>query len=167
MTVVAQVIEAASAVGLHIKVDGDRLLLEAASEPPAEVLNALASHKGEVIAFLRSSLSRSVWNRQDWEVFFNERAGIAEFDGKVSRAAAEERAYKTCIAEWLNQNFSASAVGTCVGCGRAETVEATVVPFGVGPHVWLHPACWPSWYRGRVTAAEAALELMGITKKAQ
>ena len=38
----------------------------------------------------------------DWQAFYDERAGIAEFDGKVSRLKAEGLAYECCVVEWLN-----------------------------------------------------------------
>jgi hypothetical protein len=44
------------------------------------------------------------WSREDWQVFFEERAGIAEFDGGLPRLEAEARAFTCCVAEWLNRN---------------------------------------------------------------
>ena len=36
---------------------------------------------------------------EDWQVFFDERAGIAEFDGGLPRAETEARAFACCMAE--------------------------------------------------------------------
>jgi hypothetical protein len=49
----AQIVEKAAAVGIHIAIDGDDLLLEAAAPPPAVVLNLLSKHKPEIVLFLR------------------------------------------------------------------------------------------------------------------
>ena len=62
-------------------------MLSAASAPPAAVLDALSRHKAEIVALLRPG--RDGWSAEDWQVFFDERAGIAEFDGGLPRAEAE------------------------------------------------------------------------------
>ena len=49
---------------------------------------------------------------EDWQVYFDERAGIAEFDGGLPRAEAEARAFECCVVERLNRNFCARAAGT-------------------------------------------------------
>src|SRR5262245_29853834 len=96
------VLEAARAAGIALAVQGDDLVLEAPSTPPAAVLEPLSGHKAEIVALLRSG--RDGWSAEDWHVFFDERAGIAEFDGGLSRAEAEAQALACCIAEWLNRN---------------------------------------------------------------
>jgi hypothetical protein len=46
---------------------------------------------------------------------------------------------------------------------QPESTDAAVAPFGVGErHTWLHPHCWPAWYRGRRADAFAALRSFGI-----
>src|SRR5262249_33093321 len=42
------------------------------------------------------------WSAEDWQVFFGERAGIAEFDGELPRLDAETKAFECCIVEWQN-----------------------------------------------------------------
>ena len=59
--------------------------------------------------------------------------------------------------DWLNANPAPSAPDRCVGCGGADAPGSTLVPFGVGPHVWLHPGCWRAWYNKRLAKAGAAL----------
>ena len=46
------------------------------------------------------------WSAEEWRVFFDERAGFAEFDGGLPRADAEARAFACCIVEWLAPNAS-------------------------------------------------------------
>jgi hypothetical protein len=43
----------ARAAGVHLGIDGDDLVLEAASAPPTAVLDALSRHKAEIMALLR------------------------------------------------------------------------------------------------------------------
>jgi hypothetical protein len=64
---------------------------------------------------------------------------------------------------WLNRRPAESAAGHCAWCGCPESAGAAVVPFGVGEHhAWLHPRCWPAWYRRRRADALAALRSFGI-----
>ena len=51
------------------------------------------------------------WLAEDWQVFFDERAGIAEFDGGLSRPEAEAQARTCCREEQMarkHRNRSAS-----------------------------------------------------------
>ena len=47
-----EALKAARAVGVELALDGDDLVLEAASAPPVAVLEALSRHKTEVVALL-------------------------------------------------------------------------------------------------------------------
>jgi len=49
----AQALSAARAVGIHLEVDGDDLLLEASAPPPSAILEVLSQHKAEIVAVLR------------------------------------------------------------------------------------------------------------------
>jgi hypothetical protein len=158
----AQALSAARAVGIHLEVDGDDLLLEASAPPPSAVLEILSQHKAEIVAALRPG--RDGWSAEDWRLFFEERAAIAEFDGRLSRTEAEAQALACCIVEWLNRNPTPSAPGRCVWCGQAESKDAVVLPYGVEPgtHIWLHAECWPAWQEVRRSQAREALARMGI-----
>ena len=114
----AGALKAARAAGLKLVADGDALALSAASAPPAAVLDALFRHKAEIIALLQPG--RDGWSAEDWQVYFDERAGIAEFDGGLSRAEAEAQAFECCVAEWLNRNPVCSSPGRCLECGGRE-----------------------------------------------
>ena len=118
--------------------------MKAASEPPAEVLDALSRHKAEIVPLLRPA--RDGWCATDWQVFFEERAAIAEFDGGLSRDKAEVQAFDCCVIEWLNRNPVRSTYGRCIGCGKPESYDP-LVPFGTETtvHAWLHLGCWPAW----------------------
>jgi hypothetical protein len=152
----------ARAAGVRIGIDGDALTLDAEAAPPSAVLDLLARHKAQVIALLRPG--GDGWSGEDWRAFFDERAGIAEFDGGLPRDQAEARAFTCCIAEWLNRNPVRSPPGRCHGCGEAEHGQDPLLPFGTDPtgHAWLHSRCWPAWHVSRKAEAIAALSIFEI-----
>lgn len=158
-----EALRAARAAGIRLEIDGDDLLLEASAPPPEDVLNLLSRHKADIVALLRPV--EDGWSAEDWQVFFDERAGIAEFDGGLPRAEAEAQALACCVDEWLNRNPERSPVGRCFGCGDREYAHDALLPYGVDPadHVWLHSRCWPAWYAARKAKAVSALAAMGIT----
>jgi hypothetical protein len=157
-----EALKAARAAGVELALDGDDLALKAASAPPAAVLEALSRHKAEIVALLRPG--RDGWSAEDWQVFFDERAGIIEFDGGLPRAEAEAQAFACCVVEWLNCNPERSRTGRRLGCGDREHAHDPLLPYGVEPagHAWLHSRCWPAWYEARKAKAVAALKAMGI-----
>ena len=149
----ADALKAARAAGIQLGVDGEDLALTASVPPPATVIDLLASHKAEVVALLR--LSRDGWSAQDWQVFFDERAGIVEFDAGLPRAEAEAHAFACCVVEWLNRNPAQSLAGRCFDCGDLDHAHDPLLPYGVEPtgHAWLHSRCWPAWYEARKAKA--------------
>jgi hypothetical protein len=161
---VAEALKAARGVGIEVGIDGDDLVLRACAAPPSVVLDLLLRHKAAIVALLRPA--NDGWLAEDWQVFFDERAGIAEFDGGLSRDQAEARAFATCATEWLNRNPVSSPPGRCLGCGGSELAHNRLLPFGTEPsgYAWLHSCCWPAWYESRKAEAVAALAKVGITK---
>jgi hypothetical protein len=159
----AEALKVARAAGVELALDGDDLVLNAASAPPAAVLDVLSRHKAEIVSLLRPGCDG--WSAEDWQVFFDERAGIVEFDGGLPRPEAEARAFDCCVVRWLDSNPERSTPGRCLGCGCAERPDNPVLPFGTEPgsHAWLHSTCWPVWHAGRKAEAVAALGTMGIT----
>jgi len=154
-----EALTAARAAGVELALDGDDLALSAASAPSAAVLDALSRHKAEIVALLRPGCDGR--SAEDWQAYFDERAGIFEFDGGLPRAEAEARAFECCVVEWLNRNPAYSPAGSCLGCGDREHAHDPLLPYGAEPagHVWLHSRCWPSWYEARKAKAVAALSL--------
>lgn len=159
----AEALKAARAAGIQLDTDGDDLVLEASAPPPPDVIGLLSRHKAGIVALLRPG--RDGWSAEDWQVFFDERAGIVEFDGGLPRAEAEAQAFACCIVEWLNRNPERSPAGRCLGCGDREHAHDPLLPYGVetAGHAWLHSRCWPAWYEARKAKAVAALAAMGIT----
>jgi hypothetical protein len=156
----------ARAAGIQLRVEGDDLLMEAAAPPPPAVLELLARHKPAIVLWLRPGADG--WSAADWHAYFDERAGIAEFDGGLPRDQAEARAFSCCNAEWLNRNPVRSASGRCPGCGAAEHPHDPLLPFGIesAGHAWLHSRCWRAWHDGRKAEAISALAVMGIAAPA-
>jgi hypothetical protein len=103
------------------------------------------------------------WDAADYKALFDERAAILEFDGGLTRSEAEKKAIEHCVTEWQNRHPLSSPAGHCAWCRNPASTGAAVVPFGVGErHAWLHPYCWPAWYRLRRADALAALRSFGI-----
>ena len=154
----AQVLTEARSIGIQVQLDGDDLLLEAPAPPPSNVLEALSRHKAEIVKLLRPRADG--WSTEDWRLYFDERAAVAEFNNGLTHADAEAHAFECCIIQWMNRNPGLLSVGgRCVWCGRAETDDALVLPFGTDPgtRAWLHAECWPAWHQAR--RAKAAAEL--------
>ena len=82
--------KSAGATGIEMRFDDDDLALSAAAAPHAAVLDALSQHKTGIVALLRPG--RDGWSAEDWQAYFDERAGVAEFAGGLSRAEAEAHA---------------------------------------------------------------------------
>jgi hypothetical protein len=156
-----EALRAARALGVELTIEGNDLLLEAASEPPATAVEALVRHKVGIIKLLRPS--KAVWSPDDWKFFFEDRAAAAD-DGGLPRADAEAQALECCLVEWLNRNPTPSVAGRCSWCGQSESHGAVIVPYGTepGPHVWLHAECWPAWHELRRSNARRVLVQMGI-----
>ena len=66
-------------------------------------------------------------------MFFDERAGISEFDGGLPRPAAEVRAFAGCVAEWMNRHPQTSSPERCLACGGGDSVDDPLLPFGRTP----------------------------------
>ncbi len=122
----------------------------------------LSLHKSGVVALLRPG--RDGWSVEDWRVFFDERAAIAEFDGELPRPEAEARAFDCCLTEWMNRNPVRSEPDQCLACGGSDQVGGRLLPFGtrISGHAWLHSACWEAWFQERKAETVTTLAAMGI-----
>jgi hypothetical protein len=158
----AEALHIAHAAGVTVMLDGDSLLLEADTQPPQAVLDALSRHKAAIVALLRPG--QGGWATELRRVYFDKRAEIAA-SHRLPRGEAEALAFACCVIEWLNQHPTPSAPGRCVWCGKPESPSAVVLPFGAEPgtHTWLHAECWRAWHQRRRGEAVKALGAMGIT----
>ena len=152
----AEALKAARAAGVELRLSGDDLVLEATAPPLLATLDLVSRHKHGIVALLRPG--RDGWSPEDWQVFFDERAGIAELDGELPRPEAEAPAFECCIVEWLNRNFVCSPPGRCLGCGAGDSAHDPLLPHGVEStgHAWLHSRCWAAWHAARRAEAVAA-----------
>lgn len=157
-----EALEVARAAGLALFVDGNGLIVEGSVPPPDAVVDLLRRHKTDLIALLTGG--SPAWTPEDWQAFFDERAGRLEFDEHVAREEAEAMAYRTCVIEWLRQHPVHAPAGRCASCGGSETNGAPVVPLAISPtpRDWLHPSCWPEWNAHRELEATAALAELGL-----
>jgi len=160
----AEALKQARAADIQVRIDGDDLALEASAPPSAEVLNLLASYKTDILTLLRPRLDG--WSGEDWREFFEERAGIAEFDGGLPRDKAEARAFSCCVGEWLHRNPVRSASGRCDHCGQSKGM---LLPYLTGysvkdpGHTWLHQECSRAWHQAHRAKSVSALVAMGIS----
>jgi hypothetical protein len=127
----AEALKAARAAGVQLDIDGNDLVLEAAAPPPPAVIDLLSSHKAEVVALLRPA--ERGWSAKDWQFFFEERAGIVEFDGGLLRAEAEAQAFACCVVEWLNSNPERSPPRRLTSGGLDHAYDP-LLPFGGEPN---------------------------------
>ncbi len=158
----AAALKAARNVGVRVTVDGGDLVLDAEVPPPEPILDVLRRLKPEIVALLATDADD--WSAEDWQAFFEERAGIAEFDGGQTRADAEAIAFECCVVEWLNRHLEDSDPGRCAWCGRPDPDGHAVVPFGTESHghIWLHPECWNDWSQDQRQKAQEALAPIGL-----
>ena len=109
------------------------------------------------------------WDAFDWQEFYDERAGVAEYDGRQPREKAEWMAYESCITRWLDTHpptHTNDAI--CPHCQQPNGAPGTsCVPTlsGDGGHVWLHHACLEPWRALRRQEAVMELENMGIIRQ--
>ncbi len=114
-------------------------------QPPQPSLKALAarvlegvretvplSHaigRGHVGQVVTSPERDGDWDAEDWRTHFDERAGIAEHDGGLSRAEADHQAFACCVVEWQWRNAPpASGPAWCAHC--AEPLGEIWLPRG-------------------------------------
>jgi hypothetical protein len=81
----------------------------------------------------------------------------------LSCPEAERAAYEILLVEFLNRTHPDTDPNRCAWCGKPETLDAILLPIGVGiRHAWLHPDCWASWRARRLAEAIDQLGAIGI-----
>jgi hypothetical protein len=128
----------------------------------AQTLAGLAS-LAPTIANQSKSIVKSEWNADDWQAYFDERAGIAEYDGGLSHIDAEIQARNECVTRWLQLNPPApSNPDTCLHCDQQFTSSSVNVINPAGRRARLHDECLPIWRANRWEQALAALRVIGV-----
>jgi hypothetical protein len=87
---------------------GRDLLLDAPAKPPAAVLDALSYHKASILSALWAT--NDGWTPAERRALFDERAGIAEFDGGLTRFEAEQLAAMQVLQEMVHQKQLANGL---------------------------------------------------------
>lgn len=142
---------------ITIALQGEKLTLTAYEPPPERLLQALKDQR-DALAFLITP-DASGWTPEDWQGYFEERAGIRQFEGGFERNEAERLAFEDCVAEWLTRNPERNKPTRCAACADGEQQNEPLVPFGtqIFGHSWLHHRCWLSWYDARKQKARDIL----------
>ena len=163
MSAACKLLDDIAVIGATIKPAGGRLILRAGPTAiPADLIIRIRQTKAELLDTLVAASTCQEWTAEDWQVFYDERAGVMEFDGGFPRPTAEAQAFEACSIEWMNLNPAPSSTGQCTWCGHTDRRDAAVLPCGTGPHTWLHSECWPSWQVERQAKAAEALASIGI-----
>lgn len=161
MNLTATILRDVSAAGGMIAVRDGRLKLTATKPLPEALLKRVREAKPILLAALQSP---AAWDFLDGQAFFDERAGIAEHDGRMIREKAELMAYESCIACWLNKNPSEqNNLDVCPQCCQLAGTNALAVITGNGRYIWLHDRCHTLWIARRRQEAIIALAAMGIS----
>ena len=145
---------------------GRQVFVGADHPPPADVVVVLRRVGTDLLALV--PLVNDPWLFADWRWFFKERADGAEQSG-LARAEAQARAFECCVIEWGNRHLVDSPQDRCCWCGGIERADENnpLLPFGVGPHAWVHDRCWKRWRDWRRGEAVAALAALGIRRPRQ
>jgi len=158
MNTALQIVHDVEAAGGTIAIAGDKLKLAAPAPLPENLMSEIRRHKAEVLNLLSEK-----WKAVDWQIFYDERAAVLEYDHELPKSEAEARAWEWCIVEWLNLHPAPSKPDRCAWCNKPEDV-GMIVPFGVDG-TWLHHNCWKPWYQERRQKAASVMVEMGIGEK--
>jgi hypothetical protein len=145
--------------GGTIRVVGGALRVRFGADPTPELVAAIRTLKLAVIAYLLRPAG-ATWSAEEWQAFFDERAGIREHDGHHSRTQAEQDALEDCLAQWLALHPPApgEASAGCFACGKKGAGDPNLVPHLThGGHFWLHQRCWEAYWANRRSVALADL----------
>ena len=143
----AETIGAARALGIRFSIEGEDLVLEAASAPPVAVLASLALEKAGIMALLKSGMV--TWQADDWVTLFNERVAISEIEGGLDRLVAEINAFEDCVDRWMVNNPPLIAnQHSCAMCSLGadgSSLTNIVIAGRNGTSGILHSECAPKW----------------------
>src|SRR5690242_16014025 len=134
----AKAVEVARAAGVELDIDGGDLVLAAAAPPSPEIIDLLSCHKPAIIAWLRPG--QDGWSAEDWQVFFDQRAGAANLVAGLPPQEAKARAFACCVVQWMNRNGVRSDPARCLFCGGGDHQHDPLLPHGIDltGRAWLH-----------------------------
>jgi hypothetical protein len=68
------------------------------------------------------------------------------------------------LTEWLNSSLKGTRADRCAYCGEPEKHSGdALLPFGTGPHAWVHYRCQEAWRTARHAEAIEVLMCYGVT----
>jgi hypothetical protein len=114
-----------------------------------------------------AELSRIAAAADEWRRIFEDHVATVMRVRRLPRPEAERAAYDIVVVEFLNATHPDTDPNRCAWCGRAETPGGVLLPFGVGPHAWMHSDCWESWRAQRRAKAEEDLARLGIVRSTE
>ncbi len=156
--------------GVVLEVRGGRLVVEGPSQPLTDTcVERLRALKGELIRILDLS-GTARWDADDYQAFFDERAGVLEFEAGLACVEAERRAFSEIAQQWLSQNPAPATFprGGCVHCLDDDQRGNPLLPvLAAGGHTFLHDRCLDAWRTFRREQAETALRQLGVGQAAK
>ncbi len=106
------------ALGVQLEADGERLRYRPREKVTADLAGRMKMHKAELLAVLatRKTAGRllevaATWPA-DWRELWEERAGIAEYDGNMPRPLAEDWAFHLLLSAVLAEQGIGYAPGS-------------------------------------------------------
>jgi hypothetical protein len=157
--------------GITIDTQGAQLILDGpAAHLTDTVVAQVRAFKEELLRLLDPDNNHSSWDVESWQAYFDERAGVREYDGRHERTEAERLALEDTITHWLRFNLllTPDPRHACIHCNRVGQPGNPLVaaPAGCG-HAWVHEWCWTSWSNARQHEAYEVLRRMGLKTKYQ
>src|SRR5262249_50306717 len=140
VTSAATLIEELSGAGIAVSRIGGQLVLDGPADRVTDALiEKVRAWQSDILNALKE------WDLADWQAFFDEWAGIAQYEGCCSRQEAEAIAFDNCVHHWLVMNPpDACSQQTCAYCGYARgEIGRDCIPVlrGNDGHLWLHHGC--------------------------
>lgn len=148
--------------GVKVAVVGDQLKLEAARQPPHEVLQAIHEACEDLIILLRQEPGKLCG--LDYVDHFEERAAFGEYEAGMIRHAAELNAFECCVSLWMSQNNPPVPDRyRCIHCGgETGNHDLALALHANGRNAWIHAACHRPFLSLRRSKAIEALSGFGI-----
>jgi hypothetical protein len=156
---------------ITVEMQGTQLIIDGpAANLTDSVVAQVQAFKEELLRLLDPADSPCSWDVESWQAYFDERAGVREYDGRHERSEAERLALEDTIAHWLQFNLPLESAPShvCIHCNRAgQPGNPLVAAPARGGHAWVHDWCWTSWSNVLQREAYEALWRMGLPTKYQ
>ena len=115
------------------------MTLHAPAPPPKAVLDALVLHKGAIVALLRDAgggwiaaqaITAALWDAEDWQTFYSERAAVRQFEGGYTKPEAEQLAWGEAVNLHHLILGKPALPDQCAGCGKlcSSAEESMTLP---------------------------------------